>query len=623
MPQMRFGPDDEKAFYAACDDIVDAFEQTPAGDEFSWVARTILELKFTYLGGDLTTWSVDDVEQILLDIYPRKVSIEPGDERDILDGFAALLQYLEAIGIVGSLDPRLVPGIQRSLHEFTAAMADRSRWGMAKSLMAEADDEGVDVQDSAALQAFIDNINARSWEERGRIFGLDRTAPEPPLWGGGPMPGAAVPSEAELRASAAGNVWLRRLRTFVDWVGAGKALTDTGNLRRADGEALVALLATSDRITEKQGSFTYRFQSSRELAEVDLTFALAAALGLVEVRARKLLPASPAAPLDDPLAAWRMLVTAYLDEIGPAAHRWRLHDDDLRGSHAAQVDAAVPAMLATIYLEHGTAPLTTVVEHLGPVSKPFDVTLYEALLALRRLGEMGVLVIEPEFDDLDLESYWLKPIATGLATTTATLTGLGTWFLQDRARRQGFGVAGSLIGHPAAELLRAAADLPDDESLAELDAWVGAHDNAAALLVEAVRDAGEAERSLAFRALLRIGTPAAPAVASLLDDPRLRPHALVWRVDAGLAAESEVRVDDADGLMRMLSAVLELWGPQSLPHWASLVAAPAGSVRLLESAWRSTHPATGDVLAALAEHAGDKVVAKAARTAHFKLRSRS
>src|SRR3954447_22989830 len=40
----------------------------------------------------------------------------------------------------------------------------------------------------------------------------------------------------------------RRLCGFVDWVGEGRALTQTGQLRRADALALVELLETEDRV---------------------------------------------------------------------------------------------------------------------------------------------------------------------------------------------------------------------------------------------------------------------------------------------------------------------------------------------------------------------------------------
>jgi hypothetical protein len=46
----------------------------------------------------------------------------------------------------------------------------------------------------------------------------------------------------ELARIAASAPMVARVRAFVDWVGAGRALTQTGRLRRVDALALVELL---------------------------------------------------------------------------------------------------------------------------------------------------------------------------------------------------------------------------------------------------------------------------------------------------------------------------------------------------------------------------------------------
>lgn len=69
-----------------------------------------------------------------------------------------------------------------------------------------------------------------------------------------------------------------RVRAFVDWVGAGRALTKTGRLRRADALALVELLDTGDVLDQR-----FPIQSSTELYHLTLLAEWANACGLVRV----------------------------------------------------------------------------------------------------------------------------------------------------------------------------------------------------------------------------------------------------------------------------------------------------------------------------------------------------
>src|SRR3954451_608197 len=87
----------------------------------------------------------------------------------------------------------------------------------------------------------------------------------------------------------------RRLRGFVDWVGEGRPLTQTGQLRRADALALVDLLETGDRAD--------RVRSSAELHRLGLVVAWAKGCRLVRIVHGRLVPVAKAAGLlDRPLA---------------------------------------------------------------------------------------------------------------------------------------------------------------------------------------------------------------------------------------------------------------------------------------------------------------------------------
>ncbi|HYZ99451.1 MAG TPA: hypothetical protein VE575_11915 [Acidimicrobiales bacterium] len=174
----------------------------------------------------------------------------------------------------------------------------------------------------------------------------------------------------------------------------------------------------------------------------------------------------------------------------------------------------------------------------------------------------------------------------------------------------------------AAGLLRAAADLPDDAARAEIDRWVAGRGGPAEALVEALPEVDDTARALGFRALLRIGAGAADAVGTLAGHDELDPWVAVWRVDAAVADAAEVDcAGDPERFVRLLGAVLGLWGPQAVTGWVAPVAGKARPAVMTGSAWRVRRPETETVLAAIGSLHPDETVSRAARKALFKHRS--
>lgn len=85
-------------------------------------------------------------------------------------------------------------------------------------------------------------------------------------------------SNDALTAVADGAPTVARVRAFVDWVGTGRALTQTGRLRRADALALVELLDTGDILDPR-----FPTQSSAELYHLTLLVEWAKASGLLRI----------------------------------------------------------------------------------------------------------------------------------------------------------------------------------------------------------------------------------------------------------------------------------------------------------------------------------------------------
>jgi len=83
-----------------------------------------------------------------------------------------------------------------------------------------------------------------------------------------------------------------QIRGLVDWVGGGRALTQTGRLRRADALMLVELLDTGDVLDSR-----FPIQSSADLYRLALLVEWARACGLVRVVRGRMVPVGKRAGL--------------------------------------------------------------------------------------------------------------------------------------------------------------------------------------------------------------------------------------------------------------------------------------------------------------------------------------
>src|SRR5690606_24266592 len=142
-------------------------------------------------------------------------------------------------------------------------------------------------------------------------------------------------------------------------------------------------------------------------------------------------------------------------------------------------------------------------------------------------------------------------------------------------------------------------------------------------LIAAARGEDALLRGLAFEALRVVGAPAEPEVRAVVDDPTLRPYALLW-----LAEHDGADPEDAHEILTREEAT---W------LWVDTAAAVADHgeapllVRHLESAVQPTvpalltevravgHPRTVQVLVALAAAHPDPALAKAVRRAAFQV----
>ncbi|MEY9910557.1 putative membrane protein [Catenulispora sp. MAP12-49] len=90
---------------------------------------------------------------------------------------------------------------------------------------------------------------------------------------------------------------LEQVQALVEWIGAGRKLTQTGRLTLGDARVLVPLLGTADRIDPVIGDRVFRTKSSQELPRLNLLVEWAKAAGLVRAVGGKLVPVKKNAKL--------------------------------------------------------------------------------------------------------------------------------------------------------------------------------------------------------------------------------------------------------------------------------------------------------------------------------------
>ncbi|GGV16982.1 hypothetical protein GCM10010260_65460 [Streptomyces filipinensis] len=209
----------------------------------------------------------------------------------------------------------------------------------------------------------------------------------------------------------------------------------------------------------------------------------------------------------------------------------------------------------------------------------------------------------------------------------ATLTPLGNWAVWVKLEQicvAAQSPAGN-IEQSAEDMLRGCAQLRPNAARAEYRAWLAARPVGSAVteLIQAAHGEDALLRGLAFEALRVVGAPAEPDVRGVVDEPAVRPYALLW-----LAEHDGADPEDAHEVLTREEAT---W------LWVDTAAAVADHgeapmlVRHLESAVQPTvpqlldevravgHPRTVQVLVALAAAHPDPALAKAVRRAAFQV----
>ncbi|MEU9918683.1 hypothetical protein [Streptomyces sp. NPDC051001] len=592
------------------------------------------------------------MEELLLSWLPQQLTELPGEERGDGPGtLRTLLRFLHAVRLADPRGPALddsLGAVDAVAERYPVAMADRTRWGLAKFWAVTAAEQGVDVMDGAALQRFAERAQRGdvAYDQRTLDAIMDRRLNGPGVADGAraePQLPVVLPSDGELRRRAEASTIVAQLRGLAQWVGReGRMVTATGRLRMADARELVDGLGTGDR--------TEGVRSSSDLPRLGLLVEWAKKARLVRVAKGRLYAVAKARPaLADPLQLWSRAFDALFEPrqalIGarsgwhvesmlfdiydemledvlntlyslPYPMPWpRLRDSVHLGYRARFHLDAGPDLQHRMWFEHADRDLRSVLdalEDLGAVEREqgmADPVFLEADLCdledcgpelpagmPQELGELlGVMGTAADPAAARERDRRLREELTAGPVELIRLTDLGTRAVRQRLLATGRDapLVGELVQAPAAGLLGVLAeDYDPDAARIELAGWISVHgerDAALRQLTDAVGTmAGTAFRTRA-QAMLDVLAAALPDGEGERLLRALRDDAVLAPLALSALTHREVLspadMTDAEHLLVLAETLLQLVEP---------AAGSRGSVEAL----RAQGPEARDAVAA-------------------------
>jgi hypothetical protein len=409
------------------------------------------------------------------------------------------------------------------------------------------------------------------------------------------MPPVRLASREELRAAARVAPLLRAAQDLAAWAGKDRVVTGDGDLTIADAaEAADALDLSLDEI---HAAWAIAIGTAMVTADGDLA-------GPGE-RFGMLAAGRPDEALDLWCAALEtVLGLENLDGLTTALYT---------AGRPVRLDALFEAYAAAVGALTDSSGARTPAGSGAAAGEPDGLPSPGLEPGLELLADLGV--VELGADDA----------ADDQAGLTVTLSPIGLWAIRDRLQRRGWRVpvlGGSATGGASA-VLAVLADYDAEDGEAEIAAWLAQRspEQAAEELTEAASQGSPGLRGAAFAVMDRVGAAAVPAVRRALASPVLRPHAAVWLREHG--EEASLSRDDSAWLLVDLGAgLLEEAAPEDVVAELLPDLPPHAQAELVAGLWLVEHPAVTELLTTLSDHHPEPDVAKAARKAAFKARSR-
>lgn len=145
--------DSEGALARYVDGLMTPFVEAAPGVEAGWVAFFI-DYGYHSLGLTLPRMTADDVEEILVEVFPRKITTESEDDaKEVIPAIRLFWNWLSKTYELPQARSVLMR-LDALEHGYPEIMNDPARWGMAKSLTTLGREAGFDMNDPEDQQKF-------------------------------------------------------------------------------------------------------------------------------------------------------------------------------------------------------------------------------------------------------------------------------------------------------------------------------------------------------------------------------------------------------------------------------------------------------------------------------------
>jgi hypothetical protein len=154
------------------DALLQAFHDSPEGKDrlevdpgMGFWAAQMIYYGFSYLSVTVPRMTVADVEEIVTELFPRKVSLSSPDEADAaIPELTAFWTYLKRGYQLPNADA-ILDFLHKVQPRFNSMMNDPSKFGMAKSFFMLGQSAGFDMTNEEETQKFIALYNSKMLAE--------------------------------------------------------------------------------------------------------------------------------------------------------------------------------------------------------------------------------------------------------------------------------------------------------------------------------------------------------------------------------------------------------------------------------------------------------------------------
>jgi hypothetical protein len=611
----------------------------PPPHEIAVDAETFLHWRGSYSTGVLDAFDEDEIVQFLLEWCPRKYVADPDR---LCASVGAFLEFLGDTGrlaggperaeALSTLATRLVPTVR-------AAMANPADVDVAKAVFShpminppgkprysELLAQGVPEEKlNAELERRITAYQALRSDERRALTDRFLTEEPEPI----ELPFVHIPPPAaEVEAVAAAAPLLQKIEALREYLGeSGRPLTQRGNLKLADGRALIELLDTGDQMEIEFDDHTYRKNTTERLPGLNSIVNIAKEAGAVRVHQHRLLPVktwSRRPATERAVSLYRAII-----ELGAIGSRDNPYE--LMQAIGNVLDGGTVHWLAGLLAPEAEADFDEVVELAEPVLRreiePHWPQWSDRIESQARNGISHIfetLAAAGVVEWTDRGRTRLGP-STYPSGGTIRLTALGRHVVPDDLADVGYVLrrVDDLADADASALIEALDWVPDEQRQTVVEAWQPTLDIAdrVSQIVDVIDTTDDSSLRLKGFAVLEMfdSDVVGPAVRTLLDGPAAG-HAALYLLSRELADEAEVGgLIDIGVFVDVLAASLD--DPEELCEMFAAAPQSADQYAALEQMWRHPSPHTAAVLDALGQHHPDPKLAKAARKAAFRHRS--